>query len=174
MSLDVVTVVSDTTPKSYVAQCRASVRRAVAACPYPVNVIETPGVPGHIGEAYRGGYELGQWPWVTWVDDDDFVLPNAFSCLSEAIEQPDTDAIFAREILLGARGQMVPIDRRHHLAVYRRDALASFDWDAHPARLSVAMQSAVVAPDRCRDVLAWVYFYRQRLSGGMRLRNDHQ
>src|SRR6187549_3566859 len=95
--LDVLITVSADTPKGWVAQCQRSVAEAAGCAGYPVRVITVPGVPGHIGQAMVNGIKVGDAPYVAWVDDDDKVLPNAFSCLKSALEGGPT-AVCAREL----------------------------------------------------------------------------
>lgn len=170
--LDAIVTVSEATSRHSADRALASVHRAASLASFRVNVIRAPGVPGHIGRAYRGGFESGHATYVVWVDDDDWLLPNAFSAVHSAL-QSEPDAVFAREIQCGARGQMLCADRRHHPAFYRRSALEGFDWNEWAAFPNVAMQRHVQGA--VVDVPAWVYVYNMRAdSGGMSLRNKHQ
>lgn len=164
--LDVIVTVSESTPKAFVNECLHSVHAAADRCPYPVNVIEVPGVPGHIGRAMERGYQRSGARYVAWVDDDDFVLPNAFSCLERHFAA-GWAAIHAREIHLLANGRLIPADRRHHLTAYRRDAIpvATFESRSRP---NVHMIEAVAAS--AVDELSWVYVYRIRRSEASKLR----
>ncbi len=167
--LDVITVVSDSTPRGYVQECRHSVRRAAELAGYAVNIIETPGVPGNIGLAMQGGLPLGSAPWVCWVDDDDFVLPNAFRCLARHLTLKRTVAVFAREIAALANGRLVPHAHRHHLTAFRRTLLEDMPMGDYATRTSMHMRQFAEAAGETIDELSWVYVYRIWRSAHARL-----
>jgi glycosyltransferase involved in cell wall biosynthesis len=119
----------DTKPEWY-KQCLSSVREAADNAGYPVNIHEVPGVPGHIGKARARGYSKGEAKWKTFVDDDDYVLPNAFQALEPHLNT-GVAAIFPREYVEQNGKRHKAIQRRHHLQVYRADLINSFpheDW----------------------------------------------
>src|SRR5688500_12079105 len=118
--LDVLITISESTPRKFVSECKRTVRLASDLAQFPVKVIEVPGVPGHIGQAMLAGLSKSKAPYVTWVDDDDMVLPNAFACLDRHFAQQPT-AICAREIQLFSNGMLYPVNRRHHLTAFHRD-----------------------------------------------------
>lgn len=170
--LDVLITVSETTPHNFVNECRRSVRVAADLASYQVNVIEVPGVPGHIGQAMLNGLARSTAPYVAWVDDDDFVLPNAFSCLEHHFDARPS-AICAREIRLLANGRLIPTEGRHHLSAWSRDVLDASDLASCPARpyapvFKEAMRGTIT------DELSWVYVYRIRLSAALQLRAQHR
>lgn len=170
--LDVITVVSETTPKGYIGQCRTSIKRAASLCPFPVNVIETPGVPGNIGLAMHGGLAHGDAPYVVWVDDDDFVLPNAFLCLMRHFAGGPTGptAIFAREVALLNNGRLRAQYRRHHLTAFRRDVLERMPMHEYTTYTSMDMRNYCEGLGGTVDELSWVYVYRIWPSPGRALR----
>lgn len=164
--LDVIVTISNSTPRNFVNECRRSVKLAAELCPYPVNVIETPGVPGHIGKAMASGVAKSTAEYITWVDDDDFVLPTAFACLEKHYKSRP-QAICARELHLS--GIMIrPYNERHHLTAFRRDAVNPA-WFERPAGIRRTMLCAQMNP--VVDVLSWVYVYRIWNSAGFKLRN---
>ena len=167
MSLDVITIISDETPRTFVEQCRQSVRDATHLAPYPVNLIEVPAVPGHIGQAMMDGISKGSAPYVAFVDDDDMVLPHAFACLSPHFEHQPT-AVCAREIRLLANGRLMPMNRRHHITAYRRTAIAGVDLQLFPSRPNEALLLACA--HGAVDVMSWAYVYRIWRSAGQRAR----
>jgi hypothetical protein len=164
--LDVLITISDTTPRNWVAQCKRTVEAAAKLAPFPVRVIEVPGVPGHIGHAMANGFAQTTAPYVAWVDDDDWLLPNAFACLERHFESGPA-AICAREIHQLANGHLVCVDRRHHLTAYHRDAIDTGAFD-DPAAPNVHLLDAVEFD--AVDERSWVYVHRIRLSPAMRLR----
>jgi glycosyltransferase involved in cell wall biosynthesis len=103
----------------------------------PVNVYTVPGVVGHVGRGRERGYRQGDSEWVSFVDDDDLVLPGAFDAMLAAIREfPAARAFFGREEMIDERGNVILraaadvkrrpyrwIDFAHHLAVYHRETL---------------------------------------------------
>jgi len=169
--LDVLITVSALTPKGWVNRCRRSVAEAAKLADIQVNVIEVPGVPGNIGQAMANGVAMGTGRYVAWVDDDDFVLPNAFVVLGNGI-RAGADAVCAREIALLANGNLVPSMKRHHLTAWQRDVVNSVRLEEHPAFPLVPLLEAV--EHTAIDELAWVYVRRVRAdSGGAMLRREH-
>lgn len=167
--LDVILTVSDKTSTKWVNQARRSIQTAIAASSYPVNLIESPAVPGHIGQALINGFGLSTAPYVTWVDDDDFVLPDAFECLKKHFDAKPS-AIFAREIRLWANNDLELFQGRHHLTAWQREtivaALPGFaDLPGAPYRALFA-----AAGDCGVDEMSWVYVHRKYRSQGMGLR----
>ena len=159
--LDCHIIVSPDTPLEWVTQCLDSVHEAADRAGYPVAVHVADGVPGHIGKARAAGYALGSHPYVTFVDDDDYVLPNAFACLLPALEA-GSDAIYTRETTL-QNGHFRATDRRHHLAVYRRTLLDGFDFTHWPAYDAMALRTHVEHKARAVvDLPDAVYVYRLR------------
>jgi hypothetical protein len=119
--LDCHIIVSRDTPKEWVNQCLNSVEYAAECAGFPVSVHRFEGVPGHIGKARANGYALGQYPYVTCVDDDDYVLPHAFSQMYMALKS-GVSAVCTPENTL-QNGHLREGSRRHHLIAYRRDVL---------------------------------------------------
>lgn len=172
--LDVIVTKSENTSRSYIGECLSSVRRAMSMCSFPVNLIETPGIPGNIGLAMQGGLAHGNNPFVAWVDDDDFVLPNAFICLEKHFEKKPT-AIFAREIQLLANGRLRPRNVRHHLTAFSREILEDMPMEKYATHTSLDMRNYVLehsSEDQLIDELSWVYVWRIYRSPGSILRKE--
>lgn len=167
--LDVLITISESTPRRFVSECKRSVHVAAGLAQYPVNVIEVPGVPGHIGQAMRAGLMKSTASYVAWVDDDDMVLPNAFTCLERHFSE-EPSAICAREIQLLANGMLHPVNRRHHLTAFHRDVVDGVDLRQFPGQPNVAIHQA--ARSGAVDELSWVYIWRRRRSPGMHLRSQ--
>ena len=170
--LDVITIISETTPRAFVRQSLDSVRVAANLASFDVSCIRAPGVPGHIGQALREGLNRSSAPWVCFVDDDDFVLPNAFECLAGAFAS-EPAAICARELHLFANGYLTPARRRHHLTVYRADVAQRLPLQRMPNFTPFIGHAQAAARGLIVDVLNWVYVYRRRLSAGLQVRAQH-
>lgn len=166
--LDIIITISKDTPTEWVDQCYESCTDAAFLAGYPVGVILAKGVPGHIGRAMAGGLARATAPYVAWVDDDDYVVADAFSCLHAALLQGPA-AVFARETSLLANGRLIKNNERHHLNVYQRDAILDVDLEQYPAIPNVALYRATEKLPVI-DVMEWIYVRRRRMSGGMRLR----
>lgn len=165
--LNVVVTVSESTPKEWVDECLASVAEASRVASFPVTTIVVPGVPGHIGAAMTAGLAQATADYVCWVDDDDYVLPQAFSCLTGAL-RAGAPAICSRETELYANGYVEQCHARHHLTVYRTAWVRQHDLLPFRATPNVALLKRL--PLNTVDVLEWNYMRRHRLSPGMGLR----
>lgn len=126
--LDVHVLLMDYTKPEFHSELRRSIEAAVAAAGYPVAVHYLPGFLGHLGKARAAGYAKGTHPYVTHVDDDDFIREDAFAILKEQLEK-NVDGITTGETRLFDSGNRVdcPNDR-HHLAVYRRELVEASDY----------------------------------------------
>lgn len=107
----------------------------------PVNIFTLPGVPYNTGAARRAGYKLGSSEWVSFVDDDDRVLPGAFERINAAIKKyPQAKAFFTLERIIDEEGRVIRepqirmreavwdttlnfIFHSHHLMVFNRKLL---------------------------------------------------
>lgn len=169
MTLDVIVMVSRSTPAQWVSQSVASVFQASRQAGYEVRLHITKGVPGHIGQAMLGSLRRCTADWVAWVDDDDYVAPDAFSCLQRHFAAAPT-AVCAREVHVLANGMSVPQHGRHHLTAYCRDAIRHIDLSLYPSRPNVALLQAV--DQGAADESSWIYFHRKYRSAGLRLRGQ--
>lgn len=89
----------------------------------PVNAFVVPGIVGNFPESRKNGYAEGSAEWVTYVDDDDRVIPGAFGQLEKAIqENPQYDAFYMYEEAINEAGLVIskPLKEPHHLIVYPR------------------------------------------------------
>ena len=156
--LDVHVLVMPDTPAAWVTQRRASLDAAVAAAGFQVRVHEVPGVPGHIGLARAAGYAAGDAAYVTYVDDDDWVEPEAFAALVPYLNGV-TDAVFTHELIHSDDGGVRESAGWHHLCVYRRSILAEVPFEALTWAVDIhcrhVVQDRVVA-----EVKKPVYHYR--------------
>ncbi len=134
-------IVSHDTRRDWVTQCLESVHEAADRAGFPVVVHAVDGVAGHIGQARAAGYAMGTQPYVTSVDDDDYVLPHAFAQMVGGLRS-GVSAVCTPEQTL-QNGQLRPGAKRHHLIAYRRDLL--IDHTRWPCCGDVAQMRAVGA-----------------------------
>lgn len=154
--LDVHVIVSATTPRGWVTQCLDSVHEAAERAPFKVNVWPVEGVPGHVGQARAAGYALGAHPYVTQVDDDDYVLPHAFAQLHAGL-CAGMDAVFTPE-LLWQGGQIKPGGVHHHLYAFRRELV--IDHAAWPCCGDIAQIRALERMPDTLEVREPAYVHR--------------
>lgn len=166
--LDIHVLTLDSTPRDWVERRRATIAAAIAAAGFPVTVREIPGYVGHIGKGRVTGFALGDAPYVSYVDDDDYLEPNAFACLAPAMAQ-DADAIFTGEQVLHG-GKITRRNERHNLTVVRRSIAASADMDLFRMLPEVRLRVLATGPGRkVVDVPDHVYVYRSYLSAAKQL-----
>jgi glycosyltransferase involved in cell wall biosynthesis len=152
---------------AWLEQCTRSIRDAAATAPYSVHLRVLSGEQGHIGRARAAGYAHGEQPYVTFVDSDDYLVPDAFSLLTRALRE-GPEAVFTHELTLQGGVHRLR-ERKHHLAVYRRDITTAFpmaDW---------CSQGDLALANSTRGVLvpAPAYVYRLRESPGRLLARLH-
>jgi hypothetical protein len=152
--LDVHVAVSESTRVHWVNQCLDSVHEAADRAGYPVQVHTVAGVRGHIGKARASGYALGSYPYVTCVDDDDYLLPDAFANMRESLVA-GVSAVCTPELTL-QNGHIREGSKRHHLIAYRRDTL--IDHTVWPCCGDVAQITAIGAD--AVDLSTPTYVYR--------------
>lgn len=162
--LDVHVLVMEYTPPEQVAQCLASIAEAAARAPYPVHIHQIDGPYGHLGKARRLGYGHGTAPFVTHVDDDDWLHEDAFRVLPL-----EHDAITTGEVQVFGDHHVPLPGARHHLAVYRRAWLQRQPYD----RFRFFPDQFLLQIAEAHHVPECVYFHRiQPDSGSRRLRRE--
>lgn len=112
-------IIANDTPETWLAQCLDSVQGAIERAGYPVELHLVPFVPWHIGQARAAGYARGSYPYVTCVDDDDYLLPHAFEQMRESL-LAGVAAACTPEFTL-QNGHLRPGAPRHHLVAIRRE-----------------------------------------------------
>lgn len=170
LSLDVHVLVSKDTKTEWVDQCLDSINVAINHCDFQINLYVIEGIPGHIGKGREIGYLKGNSKYVTCVDDDDFILPNAFKEIKPYIEK-EIPAIFVRQYHL-QNGKMIIGKQRHHLCVYRRDVL--INHSKYPFMEDVAQISHIIKNYEYYDLNIPLYVHRlYRNSKARTLRNEY-
>lgn len=160
--LDVHILIHPATPKDWVTQCLDSVHEAADRTGFPVAVHRLPAVVGHIGQGRAKGYALGVQPYVTSVDDDDWVAPDAFAVLGDALVAGP--AAITTTCMAHQNGCQWTLASRDNLRVFRRDVAAFAplaDWPVYDGPMMLAHARAA------GDVLhvgKAVYHYRLHLS----------
>ncbi|EWS77238.1 glycosyltransferase family 2 protein [Xylella taiwanensis] len=165
--LDVHILTLPDTPVAWVQQRRAAIAAAVAQAGYRVVIHELPGIIGHIGRGRARGYRLGTQPYVTYIDDDDVVLPGAFTALGPALHAGH------EAIAPGETTEQSGVRRRcpgpHHLICYQRSTACGFDH----AAWRVCGDLAFAHTTRMHPVNDHSYVHRLYESPGRRLRRTH-
>lgn len=160
MMLDVhILTLPDTRPE-WQAEAIESTRKAAACAGFPVHVHIVPGIPGHLGRARAAGYAAGAAPWKAYVDDDDFVLPDAFQKLAPYLER-DVAAVFPRERIEQNGRFHKHTQGRHHLWPVRADLAHAFDHEPWPSMPDEMLRRAAAADPRgVLDIDDVVYVHR--------------
>jgi hypothetical protein len=131
--LDVHLLIMDSTPDDWVQQCIGSVELAISQAGFPVAFHQLRATGASIGIDRAIGFAQGSAPYVANVDDDDFILPNAFALMREPM-LAGADGIFPKESVLlyqYVNGHVV-YDRtmegrqRHSMKTFKRDHLIDF------------------------------------------------
>lgn len=146
-------------PEEWIKQRRESIDAAVSAADFPVYVHEVDGVYGHMGRSRFKGYSQGTQPYVTHVDDDDWVREDAFSCLLPHMEA-GVEVITTGEVQVYPDGREVLLkDSTHHLAVFQRNWLTQRGY----SRFCVYPDQYLMGqPAESAHVPECVYYYRVR------------
>lgn len=114
--IDVHVLTHSGTRADWLDQCLESLARE----PCTVHVVQ--GVEGNIAAGREIGFGLGEHPYVTFVDSDDYVLPGAMDAICEALQQ--TPSVCAREMVLAENGGLYGPMTKHHLFALRRSVIA--------------------------------------------------
>ena len=113
--IDVHVLTHSATRPEWLAQCLES----LASEPCTVHVVS--GTEGCIAAGRARGFALGEHPYVTYVDSDDYVLPGAMAAMCAALGH--NDAAVGREMVL-QDGQLHGAIAGHHLHALRRSVIA--------------------------------------------------
>lgn len=172
--IDVHVCVSERTPKAWVSRCLESVQAAIArAQSCIVTLHQVPAVEGHLGQARANGYRQGNAPYVTYVDDDDWIEPQAFQRIGETIQQhANADAFFPRERLF-QNEKYSSGGQRHLLMVFKREHVVDHARWIHCGDI---VQRHYLYKKRCVDIDEVLITYRVYKSKArdLRLKYRHE
>ena len=162
--IDAIVIVSDHTPKEWVQQAIDSVHVAASNAPFDVKVHVTAGVPGHRGRAKQHAYAQGNYPYVTVIDDDDYVAPNFFEVVDpKLLEEQKISGIFIREIyLVENRQHRAEENLNHKLVAVRRDVVQTLPFEDYPRGDGGMVKRAIEERNDHVDLHEWVYYRRLR------------
>lgn len=166
--LDVHVAASNDTRREWLEQCIYSVQDAIDHAGFAVHLHVVDAHPGHIGLARRDGFNQGSSPFVTFVDDDDYLAPHAFACLAPALALVPR-LLFTAEHRI-QNGKPAGTGTGHHLAVMRREDAITHDWANYPAGGEGELYARLGAPVQ---LSAAVYFHRIYRSKGRALREQY-
>src|SRR5580698_3155050 len=142
--LDVHVLTSSDTPHYWAADCHRSLRNAMLRSPYPVRIHWSPCYTNHIGKARMVGFAQGSHPYVTFVDEDDWVDEDFFAALAPSLAGSPT-AIFLPEWMELPNGKSIKRQTRHCRGVYRREYTEAFDFIEWPVYAEIALRLDVEA-----------------------------
>lgn len=114
-------------------RCIDSVLAAAAMAPFPVNVhVVSCDSDGHIGRGRKKGYDIGSMPYVTNVDDDDWLEVDAFRAIESGL-MAKPPALYTSFFHHTPKG--VHVNKcRALLRVFHRDVIGGFDFEDWPAK----------------------------------------
>lgn len=116
--IDVHVLTHSATRDDWLAECLASMQGQ------PCTVHVVPGIEGNIAAGRQIGFALGNHPFVTFVDSDDYVLPGAMQMALDSLAD-GVQAVVTDE-LVTVGGEVVGVKPWHHMHVVRREVLAPF------------------------------------------------
>ena len=144
--LDVHILHAMSTREEWWEKCYESVVIAQAQAGFPIGLHILPAEPNHLGRGRHRGFTAGEAPYVTQIDDDDYVHPHAFSQLKLPMAT-HADAIFPQELLeqIEERDGVTTVHplslgrQRHSMKVFRREHLidhSRWHWASDLAQLA--------------------------------------
>lgn len=165
-AIDVHLAVSPKTPIAWVNQCIDSINMAIAAAEFPVHLHIVAAVEGHVGKARAMGYACGNAPYVTHLDDDDWIEPNSFIVIGQALKTLP-DAIFPME--LRHEGNTTYLGhQRHAFVVFKRELL--IDHASRELTSDARQNQQLMLQADCIDIPDPLYHYRIYSSPARELR----
>ncbi len=119
--------------EQYHEQCFSSLEEE------PINIFKIPATKGHVGIGRWKGFNSGSAEFVSFVDDDDYIIPGIFQKCFDALDaNPDAIGVVSQEYRL-KDGELhgpahIELNQRwvdiakaiHHITVYRRDRILPY------------------------------------------------
>lgn len=132
MKVDTHVLLMPDTNRQWWEECQVSFRHE------PINLHLAEGVPGHIGKARAKAYQLGNAPYLSFIDPDDLIVPGAFqACIDTLDAHPEACGAYTDEVLIDPAGEhlgagiwtgrlwnpllMLEPKYMHHIIVMRRE-----------------------------------------------------
>lgn len=172
MGLDIHVLVHPNTPTAWVDECLGSVEAARRNAGMPTALHVLPADESSIGAGRFIGYNKGDHPYVTSVDDDDWVSPNAFSVLHEAMSK-NPSGIVTRFVVEDPDAEEITPKFREALRVFSRDTALSSEVKHWPVLYSWPILRAADLARGVVQVDKAVYHYRcGHTSNSMSLSSD--
>ena len=126
-------VIVDETHTEFHQQCLDSLKDE------PINLHLIPGTPGHIGVGRYAGFSAGSAEFVSFVDDDDYIIPGIFQKCYDVLDRcPDACGVITKEQRLHEGTLYPPVEipldqgwvnmvkRMHHIVMVRREVVEPF------------------------------------------------
>lgn len=124
--LDVQIILNPYISDAWFEQCLESVLAAEQNSPFPISISMHDPVPGHVGQARKRAFGEAVQPYVTWVDPDDWITPDAFEILAPGIAE-GLPAIATTGKLIMPDGSLRKT--RSGLYACRRELANSIEWE---------------------------------------------
>lgn len=119
--------------EQYHEQCFSSLKEE------PINIFKIPATKGHVGIGRWKGFNSGNAEYVSFVDDDDYIIPGIFQkCIDVLDANPDKIGVVSKEYRLLNGELLGPTDfdmswrwidlakAIHHVVIYRRDMILPY------------------------------------------------
>lgn len=138
-------------------------------------VLGEPGIPQGLVASRLEGFSLGESPYISFVDPDDYALPGLFSTLLAALEATGAHAVYAHEYITGIRGdfqnaRVNPLP--HHAIVFRREqyervkyALERWDFLAQESEVVVMLRE--LNPKMVIEIPRPLYVWRRHTDSAL-------
>lgn len=153
--LDVHIILSSDTRADWQRQCLTSLTLAINRAGYPVMLHKIEAHEGHIGKGRAEGYARGSYPWVTCVDDDDVVFPDALANLADGFRD-GVAAISTLEVEMRNNAFRMG-GKRHHLSAFLRTRIIDHSkWSC----CGDVAQTRAIADEEWHDVVTPGYLWR--------------
>lgn len=125
--IDVHVLMSERIPKDWVEGCLRSIDVAASRAPFSIILNEYPEVIGDTWAARKVAYLNGKSPYVCRVDLDDWLSPDAFASLTQALND-NALGVQTRGIGYDLSKQNKATNRAEGLLVFQRILLEEIDW----------------------------------------------